>query len=70
LVRLTKVEAVMWVQLERCRSFGVWGRYLMCPSPVRHINANSIRLMVSTQLMGGCVSHLQSQRELRTLQIL
>jgi len=42
----------------------------MCPSPVRHINANSIRLMVSTQLMGGCVSHLQSQRELRTLQIL
>jgi hypothetical protein len=42
----------------------------MCPSPVRHINTNSIRLLVPTQLIGGCVTHLQSQRELRTLRTL
>jgi len=32
----------------------------MCPSPVRHINANSSRLLVPTQLIGGCVTHVQS----------
>jgi len=34
----------------------------MCPSPVHHINA-----LVPTSLNGVCVTHLQSQRELRTL---
>jgi hypothetical protein len=41
----------------------------MCPSAVRRINANSI-LLVPTQVIGGCVTHLQSQRELRTLRTL